>query len=210
MKLYTKVTAEEIKEHLDKIQKLPKFKKLEFPYNNLHHRTFEILMYLLYEEEIKNLKFLLRSYQRKYGPQKQGELLRKGLNIERTYLVDRYIELFNQIKNDLQMELGINIHLENNDITDQLIKILQTLNPREEKVIRMRFGIGVNRSHTLEEVGRHLSITRERVRQIEETAKDKMRDNHVTDLGLKVLRFSARDVLENMEGVLEVINSRLK
>jgi RNA polymerase primary sigma factor len=65
--------------------------------------------------------------------------------------------------------------LENNDITDQLIKILQTLNPREEKVIRMRFGIGVNRSHTLEEVGQHLSITRERVRQIESSALRKLK-----------------------------------
>jgi very-short-patch-repair endonuclease len=37
-------------------------------------------------------------------------------------------------------------------------------------------------------------------------AKDKMRDNHLADLGLKVLRFSAREVMENLEGVLEVIN----
>ena len=40
--------------------------------------------------------------------------------------------------------------------------------------------------------------------------KDRMRDNHLTDLGLQILRFSAREVLENLEGVLEVINSRLK
>ena len=41
-------------------------------------------------------------------------------------------------------------------------------------------------------------------------AKDKLRDNHLFDLGLKVLRFSAREVLENLEGVLEDINRRLK
>lgn len=41
-------------------------------------------------------------------------------------------------------------------------------------------------------------------------AKDKMRDNHLTDLGLQILRFSSREVMENLEGVLEVINSRLK
>jgi very-short-patch-repair endonuclease len=41
-------------------------------------------------------------------------------------------------------------------------------------------------------------------------ARDKMRDNHLSDLGLTVLRFSAREVLENLQGVLEVINSRLK
>jgi very-short-patch-repair endonuclease len=39
---------------------------------------------------------------------------------------------------------------------------------------------------------------------------DKLRDNHMADLGLKVLRFSAREVMENLEGVLEVINSSLK
>jgi len=48
--------------------------------------------------------------------------------------------------------------------------ILKSLPPREAKVIRMRFGIGVGRNHTLEEVGRHLHITRERVRQIESQA----------------------------------------
>lgn len=41
-------------------------------------------------------------------------------------------------------------------------------------------------------------------------AKDKLRDNHLMELGLKVLRFSAREVMENLEGVLEVINRRLK
>jgi very-short-patch-repair endonuclease len=40
-------------------------------------------------------------------------------------------------------------------------------------------------------------------------AKDKLRDKHITDLGLKILRFSAREVMENLEGVLEVINGCL-
>ncbi|MFZ3136774.1 MAG: sigma-70 family RNA polymerase sigma factor [Thermodesulfovibrionales bacterium] len=63
---------------------------------------------------------------------------------------------------------------ERNRITEQTIKVLQTLTPKEEEVIRMRFGIGVERDHTLEEVGRHLSITRERVRQIEVKAMRKL------------------------------------
>ncbi len=58
---------------------------------------------------------------------------------------------------------------------DQIQKVLRTLTPKEEKVIRMRFGIGVDRDHTLEEVGRHLSITRERVRQIEAKALRKLK-----------------------------------
>lgn len=64
---------------------------------------------------------------------------------------------------------------ERNKLTEEIIKVLHTLNPREEEVIRMRFGIGAERDHTLEEVGRHLSLTRERVRQIEEKAMRKLK-----------------------------------
>jgi RNA polymerase primary sigma factor len=60
-------------------------------------------------------------------------------------------------------------------MTQYLLKILHTLTPREEKVIRMRFGIGLDRHYTLEEVGGCLSITRERVRQIEAAAMRKLR-----------------------------------
>jgi RNA polymerase primary sigma factor len=75
---------------------------------------------------------------------------------------------------------------EQSEISDQLLMILKTLTPKEEKVIRMRFGIGVDRDHTLEEVGRHLSITRERVRQIEAKALRKLK--HPSRLrALKVL-----------------------
>ncbi len=75
---------------------------------------------------------------------------------------------------------------ERNEISDQILMILKTLTPKEEKVIRMRFGIGVDRDHTLEEVGRHLSITRERVRQIEAKALRKLK--HPSRLrALKVL-----------------------
>jgi RNA polymerase primary sigma factor len=64
---------------------------------------------------------------------------------------------------------------ERNKLTEHILKVLHTLNPREEAVIRMRFGIGAERDHTLEEVGRHLSLTRERVRQIEEKAMRKLK-----------------------------------
>jgi RNA polymerase primary sigma factor len=64
---------------------------------------------------------------------------------------------------------------EKSKITEQTIRVLQTLTPKEEEVIRMRFGIGVDRDHTLEEVGRQLRITRERVRQIEAKAMRKLK-----------------------------------
>jgi RNA polymerase primary sigma factor len=64
---------------------------------------------------------------------------------------------------------------EKKEISGYIQKVLGTLTPKEEKVIRMRFGIGVDRDHTLEEVGRHLFITRERVRQIEAKALRKLK-----------------------------------
>lgn len=54
-------------------------------------------------------------------------------------------------------------------------KILSSLTPREERVLRMRFGIGMNTDHTLEEVGQQFSVTRERIRQIEAKALRKLR-----------------------------------
>jgi RNA polymerase primary sigma factor len=66
-------------------------------------------------------------------------------------------------------------HVERDMMSEYLLKILHTLAPREEQVIRMRFGIGVDRNYTLEEVGRSLSLTRERVRQIEGVAMRKLR-----------------------------------
>lgn len=61
------------------------------------------------------------------------------------------------------------------EISEQIQRVLMTLTPKEETVIKMRFGIGVDRDYTLEEVGRYLSITRERVRQIEAKALRKLK-----------------------------------
>ncbi len=75
---------------------------------------------------------------------------------------------------------------ERNDVTEQILGVLNTLTPREAVVIRMRFGIGCEKDCTLEEVGRHFSITRERVRQIEFKALRKLK--HPSRLcALKVL-----------------------
>ncbi len=63
----------------------------------------------------------------------------------------------------------------NLNLAEQTRKILATLTPREEKVLRMRFGIGEKSDHTLEEVGQDFSVTRERIRQIEAKALRKLR-----------------------------------
>ena len=63
----------------------------------------------------------------------------------------------------------------NNDLKEKVREILKTLTPREEKVLKMRFGIDVASEHTLEEVGKDFSVTRERIRQIEVKALRKLR-----------------------------------
>jgi RNA polymerase primary sigma factor len=62
------------------------------------------------------------------------------------------------------------------NVRDETAGILRTLSPREEKVIRLRFGIGCEREHTLEEIGQELDVTRERIRQIEAKALGHLRD----------------------------------
>ena len=61
------------------------------------------------------------------------------------------------------------------NLSEQTRKVLATLTPREEKVLRMRFGIGEKADHTLEEVGQDFAVTRERIRQIEAKALRKLR-----------------------------------
>jgi RNA polymerase primary sigma factor len=61
------------------------------------------------------------------------------------------------------------------NVRDETANILKTLSPKEEKVIRMRFGIGCDREHTLEEIGQEFDVTRERIRQIEAKALRQLR-----------------------------------
>ena len=60
-------------------------------------------------------------------------------------------------------------------LRDATKEVLDTLTPREAKVLRMRFGIEMNTDHTLEEVGKQFDVTRERIRQIEAKALRKLR-----------------------------------
>ncbi len=68
----------------------------------------------------------------------------------------------------------------NQILKEQLSEIIATLTDREQKIIRLRFGIGGSRPHTLEEVGNEFDVTRERIRQIEAKALSKLRKNKDT------------------------------
>lgn len=84
---------------------------------------------------------------------------------------DAYIKDF--IENDKEASPADTVA--SSDLKDRVREVLKTLTPREEKVLKMRFGIDVASEHTLEEVGKDFSVTRERIRQIEVKALRKLR-----------------------------------
>jgi RNA polymerase primary sigma factor len=75
---------------------------------------------------------------------------------------------------DKNAVLPIDAAIQSN-LREATTRVLSTLTPREERVLRMRFGIGMNTDHTLEEVGQQFSVTRERIRQIEAKALRKLK-----------------------------------
>ncbi len=74
-----------------------------------------------------------------------------------------------------QQAIPPDAHVHRSELTEQLDRILSILTPREQTVIRLRFGIGYDEASTLEQVGQSLSVTRERIRQIEAKALKKLK-----------------------------------
>ena len=91
------------------------------------------------------------------------------------------------------------------EVKSKLSEILSTLTPREEKILRMRFGIGMNTDHTLEEVGRKFFVTRERIREIEGKALRKLKHQTVAR---KLMEAGAQDVFTRVD--FKKINSYRK
>lgn len=90
---------------------------------------------------------------------------------------DSYTRLADLIEDEQQMQpFDLAFHL---TLQDTLEEVLAELNEREMRIIKLRFGLGGEGPYTLEETGRFLGITRERVRQIQEKAIEKLRDNMV-------------------------------
>jgi RNA polymerase primary sigma factor len=75
---------------------------------------------------------------------------------------------------DQNIVLPIDAAIQSN-LRDTTTRVLASLTPREERIVRMRFGIGMNSHHTLEEVGQQFAVTRERIRQIEAKALRKLK-----------------------------------
>jgi RNA polymerase primary sigma factor len=85
---------------------------------------------------------------------------------EESHLGDFLID--NSHASPSEQMINVNLH-------EQTAEVLKSLSPREEKIIRLRFGLEDGSEHTLEEVGQNFSVTRERIRQIEAKALRKLR-----------------------------------
>ncbi|MCK4265252.1 RNA polymerase sigma factor RpoD [Candidatus Babeliales bacterium] len=86
----------------------------------------------------------------------------------------------------------------NDNLKERVREVLKTLTPREEKVLKMRFGIDVASEHTLEEVGKDFSVTRERIRQIEVKALRKLRH---PSRSKKLQTFFEKEIDSNNDGI---------
>ena len=101
------------------------------------------------------------------------DLVKEPISLETPVGDDEDSQLSNFIEDTRAIDPGQ--ALINMDIAEHARKVLSTLSPREEKVLRLRFGIGERSEHTLESVGQDFNVTRERIRQIEAKALSKLR-----------------------------------
>jgi len=84
------------------------------------------------------------------------------------------------VANNMISEINLDSIVAKNQMKEKITQALIYLTPREERVIRMRFGIGMNTDYTLEEVGQQFSVTRHRIRQIEAKALRKLKHPNIT------------------------------
>src|SRR5262249_13569022 len=101
------------------------------------------------------------------------KIVREPLSLE-TPIGDEEDSHLGGVNQDKNAMLPIDAEIESN-LREPTTRTLASLTPREERIIRMRFGIGMNKDHTLEEVGQQFSVTRERIRQIEAKALRKLK-----------------------------------
>ena len=152
-------------------------------------RTIRIPVHMI--ETINKLVRVSRQLVQEYGREPTPEEIaeKMDISVEKVRKVLKIakepISLETPIGDDADSQLGDFIEdkrvvspseaVENLNLQEQTRVVLGTLTPREEKVLRMRFGIGERSDHTLEEVGKNFDVTRERIRQIEAKALRKLR-----------------------------------
>src|SRR5262249_8093298 len=152
-------------------------------------RTIRIPIHMIetINKLIRTSRYLVQEYGREPTPEEIAEKMELPLDKVRKVLkiAKEPISLETPIGEEEDSHLGDFIEdksvispseaVINMNLAEQTRKVLKTLTPREEKVLRMRFGIGEKSDHTLEEVGQDFEVTRERIRQIEAKALRKLR-----------------------------------
>jgi len=152
-------------------------------------RTIRVPVHMV--ETLNKINKIKRSFVQEHGREPSYAEIAKELNIDEKKIKniikiskepisletpvsdsdDAFIKDFIESENDFSPSDII----ANSDLKEHVRDVLKTLTPREEKVLKMRFGIDVSSEHTLEEVGKDFSVTRERIRQIEVKALKKLR-----------------------------------
>jgi RNA polymerase primary sigma factor len=152
-------------------------------------RTIRVPVHMV--ETLNKINKIKRSFLQEHGREPTHAELAKALNIDEKKIKniikiskepisletpvgdsdDAFIKDFIESETDYSPSEAVS----SSDLKKRVREMLKTLSPREEKVIKMRFGIDVASEHTLEEVGKDFSVTRERIRQIEVKALRKLR-----------------------------------
>ena len=104
---------------------------------------------------------------------KNNHLVRQKVYKNSKDAIFKSVELSNAKK--LESDLNLDEVVAKNQLKDKITKVLSLLNPREERIIRMRYGIGLNTDYTLDEIGLQLNICKSRVREIEAKALRKLK-----------------------------------
>ena len=152
-------------------------------------RTIRIPVHMIetINKIVRTQRLILSEHGREATPEELAQKLRMPLDKVRKVLKisKEPVSLEKQIGDEEDSNLGNFIEDQNalmpldqairSNLNEATTKILATLTPREERVLRMRFGVGMNTDHTLEEVGLQFSVTRERIRQIEAKALRKLK-----------------------------------
>ena len=152
-------------------------------------RTIRVPVHMV--ETLNKINKIKRTFIQEHGREPSYEELAKELNIDESKIKNiikiskEPISLETPVGDGEDASIKDFIENENefspsdsvagNDLKERVREVLKTLTPREEKVLKMRFGIDVASEHTLEEVGKDFSVTRERIRQIEVKALRKLR-----------------------------------